>query len=475
MPRVPTVSIIIVNYNGRQILGECLQSVFAITFPKQSFEVILVDNNSADDSVAFVARNFPAVKIIRCDQNLGFAGGNSLGYKAAIGKYIVLLNSDTKVDKHWLDELVKAAQPSSVGAVNSKLYFWMPFLELTIKSSVIERSEITGGTNFSPLGVLLEDVICDQTNLNNLIWYGSGFYEKIQGEITLRWTRDQAKILLPFAEGQGNNVYKLTAHGYPVDKPVKADFAVSIGTQEILKDSILSHQVKEYMINISPKVAKHHYIWLVQNAGNIVLSDGSGKDRGCVVLKRKGESLEFYEKDSEWFNHPTKLIAFCGASCLIKRSVIESVGFLDEKYFMYYEDLDLSLRIWTAGWDIVYAPSSLVYHRHRATTKNQQPDAMLYHLEKNYMAFLGTFFPFKTIAIQGLRILVRFIYTYFTMTIYSFSDNLVLYEEWMIKYQKRKAALLYVLGNWRNLIQKRQAINKRSKRSFNKEGRSFQY
>ncbi len=272
MSSSPRVSIIIVNYNGKHLLGECLTSVFAIAYPKEAYEVIVIDNNSSDDSVAFLSSHFPNIHLIRSDENLGFAGGNVLGLKNATGEYIVLLNSDTKVDKLWLTELVKAAEPANVGAVNSKLYFWMPFLELTIQSSILARADIIGNTDFSPLGVLLEDVICNETSLNDLIWYGSGFYEKIQGEIALRWTRDKATILLPFQENAGNNIYKLTAHGYPVDKPVSANLTLSIGDKEVLTDTILSHQVKEYMINVSPQEAKKHYVWLVQNAGNIVPS-----------------------------------------------------------------------------------------------------------------------------------------------------------------------------------------------------------
>lgn len=471
----PFVSIIIVNFNGKHLLRDCLSSLLEISYPKDRFEVIVVDNNSNDDSVSYIKTSFPWVKLILSDVNCGFAGGNDLGLSHAIGEYIVLLNSDTKVDPLWLQEMVNVAFEKNVGIVNSKLYYWIPFLELTIQSSILPRADIVGNTDFSPLGVLLEDILTNKTHLNQLIWYGSGFYEKKKGEITLRWTRDTAKVLLPYELTETPNEYKLTIHGYPIDKPCKAEISIFIGTKKVISDEIYSRQVKEYKICIPPDEAEKHFVWMVQNAGNIVLKDGNGKDRGSVVLKKKGESIEFYERDSELFNKQSKLLAFCGASCLIKRKVIDTVGFLDTDYFMYYEDVDLSLRAWTAGYDIVYAPKSIVYHRHKATSKGQHDASMIYHLEKNYMALLLTYFPIMTIGIQYTRIFLRFILTYFKMLAYEYSDNISGYEEWRTKYQKRSQAIWYIIRASGRLLRKRIEIQQHSKRQFNSEGKIYQY
>lgn len=78
---------------------------------KQSFtdfQIIFVDNNSGDGSVEFIKENYPSenIKIIISDKNLGFAGGNNLGFKHCEGEYIVLLNNDTAVDKDWLKNLI---------------------------------------------------------------------------------------------------------------------------------------------------------------------------------------------------------------------------------------------------------------------------------------------------------------------------------------------------------------------------------
>jgi GT2 family glycosyltransferase len=122
----PLVSVVILNYNGQRNLGvilkSCLFSVLSADYP--NFEVLFVDNASSDGSVEFVHKEFGKdrrLKIVCNERNLGFAEGNNVGVRSARGEYIVLLNSDTQVDSQWLKELVKAAQPRLVGAVQSKL------------------------------------------------------------------------------------------------------------------------------------------------------------------------------------------------------------------------------------------------------------------------------------------------------------------------------------------------------------------
>jgi GT2 family glycosyltransferase len=102
----PFFSVIIPNWNGRQHLRECLDSLSNQTF--RDFEIILVDNGSVDKSVEFVHGYCPFARVIELHENAGFAGGVNTGIKAAQGEYIVLLNNDTEVESHWLQELALA-------------------------------------------------------------------------------------------------------------------------------------------------------------------------------------------------------------------------------------------------------------------------------------------------------------------------------------------------------------------------------
>lgn len=99
------LSIIIINYNTPDHIKRCLQSIKQVKDNIKK-EVIVIDNASIDQSVRMIKSQFPWVKLIRSDKNLGFAGGNNLGLKQAQGKYILLLNSDTRVLKNTFKAMI---------------------------------------------------------------------------------------------------------------------------------------------------------------------------------------------------------------------------------------------------------------------------------------------------------------------------------------------------------------------------------
>ena len=103
----PVVSVIIVNWNGRTYLSDCLDSLVGQSF--RDFEVVLVDNGSVDESVSFVKQHYPWVKLFPLNDNTGFSVGNNHGLQHAVGEYIVTLNNDTRVEPDWLEVLVKTA------------------------------------------------------------------------------------------------------------------------------------------------------------------------------------------------------------------------------------------------------------------------------------------------------------------------------------------------------------------------------
>lgn len=115
------VSVVIVNWNGKHLLAECLDSVRDQQV--SDLEIILVDNGSKDGSVQFVRGNYPDVVLVALEENRGFAGGNNEGIRRAKGRYIALLNNDTKVDHNWLRNLLESAELSkpSVGMWASKI------------------------------------------------------------------------------------------------------------------------------------------------------------------------------------------------------------------------------------------------------------------------------------------------------------------------------------------------------------------
>ena len=103
---IPDLSVIILNYNTRDYLRYCLASVFAFKSDKISIEVIVVDNASTDNSVYMVQEQFPQARLIINKINIGFAAGNNKALKTAKGRYLLLLNSDTKVYKETFGNMI---------------------------------------------------------------------------------------------------------------------------------------------------------------------------------------------------------------------------------------------------------------------------------------------------------------------------------------------------------------------------------
>lgn len=120
MPSAPVVSVIIVSWNARHLLEQCLPSVVATNYP--ALEIILADNGSTDGSAEWVASAFPSVRIVRHPENWAFCRGNNAAIPHARGQYIVLLNNDVEVPPDWLLPLVRRMETDpTIGAVQPKL------------------------------------------------------------------------------------------------------------------------------------------------------------------------------------------------------------------------------------------------------------------------------------------------------------------------------------------------------------------
>ena len=120
-PATPSLSICVLSWNTRDLLRDCLQSLFADP-DSASWEVVVVDNASADGSPAMVAAEFPRAELIVNDRNLGFSGGNNVGLTRARGRHMLILNSDTRVEAGTLTQLVSHLDENPrVGAAGPRL------------------------------------------------------------------------------------------------------------------------------------------------------------------------------------------------------------------------------------------------------------------------------------------------------------------------------------------------------------------
>jgi GT2 family glycosyltransferase len=230
MNKTVDLSIIIVNYNSKNYLNHCLKSIYEET-KSVTFEIIVIDNASTDNSLDLAKRNFPQVKIIKNRVNKGFSAANNQGIRASSGKYVLLLNHDTEIKGKAL------------------------------------------------------------------------------------------KILLDF---MGNN-----------------PTAGACGAKLLNSDGTIQHQSKRGF----PTPASIFFY-------------ATGISRLFPKSKLFGRYLMTY-LDS---NKTNEVDALSGACILARRQVLDSIGLMDEDFFLYGEDLDLCYRIKRAGWKIYFVPQAQIIH-----------------------------------------------------------------------------------------------------------------
>lgn len=151
------VGVIIINWNGKKFLGDCLNSLRRQTF--KNFEIFLVDNNSSDGSQEYIKENFPEVRIIQLDKNYGLGKAFNIGVNEAFKnpkiKYIVLLNSDIKAEPNWLEELMQAVNNSE----NEKVGIFVPkILFMDNPQIIFSTGQIFKDAHLQERGLLEKDL-----------------------------------------------------------------------------------------------------------------------------------------------------------------------------------------------------------------------------------------------------------------------------------------------------------------------------
>jgi GT2 family glycosyltransferase len=121
----PSVSIIVLNWNGEGYIAKCLDSLLEQTYP--NYEVIVVDNGSSDGSVELLKGYLPRIKLTLNKENLGFAAGNNVAIREATGEFIVLFNNDAVAHREWLERLIAGILTEPQADIASgPIYFYEP-------------------------------------------------------------------------------------------------------------------------------------------------------------------------------------------------------------------------------------------------------------------------------------------------------------------------------------------------------------
>ena len=103
---LPSISVLVLNLNGRGHLDACLSSLEAQVYPRERFEIEVVDNGSTDDSLAHIRARYPRVRLLALERNGGFCAPYNAAIQRCDSDFVALLNNDARVDPHWLSELL---------------------------------------------------------------------------------------------------------------------------------------------------------------------------------------------------------------------------------------------------------------------------------------------------------------------------------------------------------------------------------
>lgn len=158
------VSIIVLNWNGEELIEGCLSSIVENT-DSPDYEIIVVDNGSTDGSLDIIEKKFPQVRLIKNKENMGFSYGNNQAFEMSDGDYVFLLNNDSRIlEKNWLTELLKIAESDRrVAVVGCSLNVPGENNKITVKEvhntvgtmlirkDVIEKIGNFDAENFSPI------------------------------------------------------------------------------------------------------------------------------------------------------------------------------------------------------------------------------------------------------------------------------------------------------------------------------------
>lgn len=380
---LPQVSVIILNYNGAKYLSACLDALNAQTYERDGYEVIVADNGSNDDSLSLLKEKYPWVKIIENGRNLGFSRGNNVAIQSTRSDFVVLLNNDTAPSSDWLYNLVQTAlEHPEAGMVTSHLQMFYDEIELALLAETFMPQN-----DARQLGVQFFDV--DSGLPHGVTQYLDGFYgwETHPERGRFRWMGKHARLGVSVPPGSSAwEIHIRLSAGR--DTALPAHLEIRLQGNLIADWLVHGEDIKTYTLTL-PAIAHQYAYSLEQNTGSIVFRSGAGRDRGTYV---KDNEL-FFETDGGQYSAVEEVFAGCGAGLLLRRSMLEDVGFLDDDFFMYYEDTDLSWRARLLGWKILYAPHAKVRHIHCGTTKEWSPN-FIYLTERNRLAMVfknGTF------------------------------------------------------------------------------------
>ncbi len=353
----------VLNFNGGRHVLRALQALEATEWAPDRFEIVVVDNASSDGSPAAIEAGFPAVELRRSPTNAGFPA-NNLALRDLGGiDYVALVNNDAFVEPGWLEPLVGALEADTgLGAACPRIVFAGSFAVVELTAPEVRPGRGDGRV----LGVRLYGASVDgEELLDRLTGAGVFALEHDASDEPFRWTAARGPVALPVQSEAGP---------WKVDLDVEAARAGPVGVRA--RDRLDTVELEAGERRRLSVVVDGTPAQVINNVGSVVLRDGSGADRG------------FQQVDGPEFDEPADVFAWCGAAVVLRPDYLADAGLFDERFFMYYEDTDLSWRGRTLGWRYRYVPESRVRHLHAATAVEGSP-MFRHYVERNRLLMLA--------------------------------------------------------------------------------------
>lgn len=276
------LSIIIVNFNTRELIQACLDSLFLNydqNLKNQEYEIIVVDNASSDDSVKMIKKNFPEVQLIMSSANLGFAKANNIGIKKSQGEFILLLNPDTEIQEKTLHRMIDYLEShKNVGIATCKVLLnlqsaeiddashrgfptpWRALCHFTGLGKLFPSSQLFNGYHFGykQLNEIHEIDACAGAFLfmsreagekvkwldEDYFWYGEDLdlcYKVKQAGYKMMYVPDVSILHL---KGAASGIKKHSAHLSTIDKDTKRK--ITKARFEVMRIFYKKHYVGKY-------------------------------------------------------------------------------------------------------------------------------------------------------------------------------------------------------------------------------------
>jgi GT2 family glycosyltransferase len=379
-PSVPLVRLVVLNWNGADHLARCLDALCALEWPADRLDLVVVDNASTDGSDGLVA-GYPRIRLVRNDHNGGFVA-NNLAMRDLDGvDYVGLVNADSFVDPGWLGALVAGIEADpGLGAVSARLVFADRFAEVTVESPTFSPA----GPDPRDLGVMVSGVRVDGVDRWRDAQLADGAWgiEHLADGTTFQWTSGRTTVRVPVGDGTRlpERVELALAAEAPKSVTVRsggAELAVDVGRERAWHDVPVGGEP----------------IDIVNNVGSVIIEGGYGADRG------------FLEPDTGQYDAPAEVFAWCGGSVLLRPDYLADVGLFDDRFFLYYEDTDLSWRGRSRGWRYRYVPDARARHIHAASTGEGSP-VFQHYVERNRLLMLVKNAPARMAAAAVWRYLL---------------------------------------------------------------------